>query len=184
MPASRKMRRWALLSLVGDTLLFLSLPLNYTTTTTTYSAMPGLGEHDTSRQWTASQTTWNHFAGPLLDPSAGIVGPGMVAALVLFLLSLPTLSVLCLVRPASKRLSATGTAVSGFWLLIWFIAACNDTSSSGVSFGSITTLADPGPGLFLVPVGLVVATFSMVALHRRVREQLYWQHGTAANGTP
>ncbi len=174
MPTFSKMRRWALLSLVGNTLFFLSLPLNYLTTT--YSTMSGLGE--TGRHWTASQTTWNHYFGPLLDPSAGIIGPGMVAVLVIFLLSLPALSVLCLLHPDRTGLSATGTAVSSFCLLIWFIAACNESSLNGMSFGPIAAISDPGPGFFLLPVGLVVATFSMVALHRQVRDYLRWQRGT------
>lgn len=167
MPASSKMRLTALLSLVGDTLIFLSLPLNYMTTT--YNTLGGLGE--TTRQWTIAQTTWNYYFAGLLQADAGVTGPVIVGAVVLFLLSLPTLSVLCLVRPPTQRLAATGVILTAACLCLWFFSACNTVSSNNVSFGPTTTWTDPGPGLYLVPVGLVVATFSMIALHRQVRSQ-------------
>ncbi|HEY7127264.1 MAG TPA: hypothetical protein VH540_25245 [Ktedonobacterales bacterium] len=172
--SSNKIRLDALLSLVGDTILFLSLPLNYTTTT--YSTMGGLGE--TTRQWSTTQTTWNYYFAGLLQADAGAIGPVIVVTLVLFLLSLPTLSVLCLVRPLSQRLSATGVTFAGACLCLWFLSACNSFSSNQVSFGPTTTLTHPGPGTYLVPLGLFVAAGSMIRLHRQVREQLRGQRGT------
>ncbi len=161
-------RLTALLSLVGDTLIFLSLPLNYMTTT--YSTLGGLGE--TTRQWTTTQTTWNSYFAGLLQADSGVIGPGIVGATVLFLLSLPTLSVLCLVRPPNRRLAATGVTLTLACLGLWFFSVCNIFSSNPVSFGPIATTTHPGPGSYLLPVGLGVAAFSMIALHRQVRSQI------------
>lgn len=164
---TQKMRLTALLSLVGDTLIFLSLPLNYMTTT--YSTLGGLGEP--THQWTTAQNTWNYYFAGLLQADAVGGGTVVVVAAVLFLLSLPTLSVLCLVRPPHQRLAATGAIFAGACLCFWFLSACNTFTSNEVSFGPTTTYTTLDPGFYLLPVGLVVAAASMVRLYRQVRQQ-------------
>jgi hypothetical protein len=173
MPPSSKVARRALLSLLGATLLFLSLPLTYLTTN--YSA-GGLGEP--FRQWSTSETTWHYYFGALLQPNTGIIGVCIVAAVVLFLLSLPTLSVLCLLNQPSRNLAAAGVVLSSACLFFWFLSVCIGQSMNGVSFGFIESTTSLGPGSYLVPTGLVLTTFSMVALRRQVLAELRQQHGT------
>lgn len=157
---------------MSSALIFISLPLPYIGTTRLTSA-PG---SDVLFSSTSYQNTWNRLFGALLQPDADLTGKVIAIMIVLFLLGLPTFSVLCLIRPANPYLSRAGVALSGTCLLLCFIICCS--SANSLPFfpsGSNATPTILGPGFYLFMAGVLLTPVSMVALYRLMLAQLRGQ---------